>query len=514
MRNHCARDAALLAALVLVQLGSACAKKPVSLPTGTPLEQRFPACDPGATTQTISFVHINDMHSNYQLAADGVSPYARVKGYYKSVKAQNPYTLFTSAGDEYEKGAVAEQISKGMSTREVLFGMQFDIRVIGNHDFGWSEQEVLADSLDPYSVVLSASVHYAGPNPKAFGAVDYVEEKIGCVKIGFFGMTTWGYSDLDQALMGNYYPDMPTNLDFLGISAQMIAAHRADVDLLIAITHEGTSADGATALNMPGIDIILGGHSHTLIQSLDPAASGGTYIIQSGAYASDINRLDVTYDLKAKKISGTPVYTIIPVNDTSRGASPAPDPATQSLVEAALQKYAPDGQKPIASTSAAVTDTDMVATIAAKAGMQVFNADAAIIDVSTVWNPFPAGPISMQDCYNAFEVERGPPGTPGFNSLYTVNIDGGSLKTLASQSLQGWVVVAPQNIDTTKTYVLLGQKRTLNHPGMYLPTGVTISGTPTAGSEVWEALSTYATSRQKLCQYIDVDQTIPGCTPG
>jgi hypothetical protein len=96
-----------------------------------------------------------------------------------------------------------------------------------------------------------------------------------------------------------------------------------------------------------------------------------------------------------------------------------------------------------------------------------------------------------------------------------VNIDGASLQTLTSVSRSGWVVVPPTTtIDPARTYVLVGQKRTLNHPDIYLPAGVTISGTPTAASEVWYALSTYAKARQAACQYVDVDAMIPGCTPG
>ena len=204
-------------------------------------------------------------------------------------------------------------------------------------------------------------------------------------------------------------------------------------------------------------------------------------------------------------------YTVTQIEPAA--GSVAPDPATQKMVESVLSNLAPTAQTAIANVHAQWTDTSAVATLAAKAAIQRFQADAAIVDVSTVWNPLPAGPVSAQNFYDSFKVEREPPGTPGFSSFYTVQIDGGSLQTLSSTSLDGWVVVAPATMNPTRTYVLAGQKRTVNHPSIYLPSGVTITGTPVEGSEVWDALTSYAKTRQSACLYVDVDQAIPGCMP-
>jgi len=53
------------------------------------------------------------------------------------VKKENPFTLFTNAGDDYEKAQLAEELSRGQSTREVVEAMQYDVRALGNHDFAW-----------------------------------------------------------------------------------------------------------------------------------------------------------------------------------------------------------------------------------------------------------------------------------------------------------------------------------------------------------------------------------------
>lgn len=506
MRSPPVRRALPLLCLALL---SACPASKTPQPNAK--ERRWPACDPAATTQKISFVHINDMHSNYQLNAQGVSPYALVRAYYLKVKQENPYTIFTSGGDEYEKGAVAEQMSHGLTTRLALWGMQFDVRVIGNHDFAWSEEEVLEEARDPWSEVLSSSVTYTGNDPRGFAAKEFVALQVGCVKTGFFGLTAWSYDDRNLPRMEEpFYPNMPTNLDFLGVTAAQVAAHRSEVDLLIPINHIGDVSDYASALSVGGMDAILGGHSHTLMQTIDPASTNGVAVIQADAYASYVSRLDLTWDLKQKKVTDA-TYVVTPVNAEALGVQP--DPAVQQIVEDAIHTHAPDSQLMIAHAKTSLPDHHAVSSLLARAALQQLHADAAVMDDDTVWGQLSAGPVTPQDLYNCYKVERQPPGSPGFNAVYTVSISGAALRNLATSSREGWVTVAPDTIDDSRTYVLAGQKRTLNHPSEYLPPGVQLIGTPVAVEEAWETLYSYGKDREAQCQFVDADEAISGCTP-
>jgi 2',3'-cyclic-nucleotide 2'-phosphodiesterase (5'-nucleotidase family) len=499
-------------ATLLTAVPAGCAHK-----ASAPTPPQFPACDPSATTQTISFVHVNDLHSNYQLDAQGNSPYAIIRGFYESTLASNPYTLFTSGGDEFEKGAVAEQMSAGESTLEILQGMKFDVRVIGNHDYGWSESIVLKESHDPHAHVLSSNIHYTGTDPQGFGAEDYVEMQVGCVKIGFFGLTSGPWNDQDQyESNGNFYPDFPTNLNYTAVAQPIVAAHRSNVDLMVAVTHigvgsKGTGPDVTLATTVPGIDVVLGGHSHTLITALSLYSTTGTSIIQAGSFANYVARLDVTLDLKTRKIVS---QNYLPDLVEPYTGEITPNAPTQAMVQSVLTKYAPDGQKPICTLKAGLDTNEKVGTLAAQAAMQRFGADAAVVDLGTVWSNPGAGPLSPQDMLNMFKVEREPPGTPGFNSFYTLQIQGDSLQTLVDGHTSGWAVTAPATINPSQTYLLAIQKRTAFHPDVYLPPGVTVIGTPMEGAEAWDVLTSYAKTRQAACQYIDDDSTIPGCTPG
>jgi 5'-nucleotidase/UDP-sugar diphosphatase len=171
----------------------------------------FPACDPTALKQRVSFVHVNDLQANYQFGLDGISPVARIRGYVDQMREQNPYTVFTNGGDDYEKGSVADQLSQGKATTAIIHGLQFDVRVIGNHDYAWSEAEVLANSRDPYAHVLSSNIHYTGADPKGFGAVDFVKLKVGCLTVGFAGFTSKPWDSTDNQYDGDFYPTFPAS---------------------------------------------------------------------------------------------------------------------------------------------------------------------------------------------------------------------------------------------------------------------------------------------------------------
>ena len=330
------------------------------------------------------------------------------------------------------------------------------------------------------------------------------------VLAGFFGFTAWSYDDRNKARPNDpFYPDMPNNLDYISLAQEQWAAHRNEVDLLIPITHVGDVIDSSLALSVGGFDAILGGHSHTLLQSINPASTNGVPIIQGDAYATYVGRLDLTYDLKQKKVVDT-AYVVTPVTAEALGVTP--DPAVEKLVEDTLQTYAPGSQDTVAEVKTARNDHHTVAELAARAAMAQIHADAAVIDEDTVWDSLPAGPVTPQHFYNSFKVERQPPGTPGFNAFYTASISGASLRALATASRTGWVTVAPDAIDDGRTYLLVGQKRTLNHPEDYLPAGVTLASTPVVAMEAWEALNDYAKARAALCQYMDEDEAVPQCT--
>jgi hypothetical protein len=471
-----------------------------------------PACPtPAPATQTISFVHFGDLHGRH--GASYAHKSARLYRYYKDVLATNPYTVFTNAGDDYEKGWVAEQLSNGKASREAIFALGFDVRVLGNHDYAWGEQELLNFSRDPKAIVLASNTVYTGTNPIGFGAVDYGELQVGCVKIGFLGMVSKPWNEFDTQYTGDYTPNFKQRWDWVARAKEIIAARRNSVDLLVMVSHLGFGTDQSVVNNTPragntavsAIDLALGGHNHSGFQY---TVIKNTPILQSEFYADGATRFDITWDVTNRKVKSR---SAAPLNilTSSLTATDATMQATLQSIVNGVNGYAPDSDKQRGVLELG-RDYVQLTALAAKAGMSVFGANAALLDPALTWQPsFPSGGVTQQMFNDLYRVERQRSGTPGFNSLYQATVSGAQL--LAMKAAQpGWVYVGPAAPVATGTFKVLLHKAPALNPLSFFTS--TLSGV-VFKSETWWALDQYARARTTACVYLDTDTTLPSCQP-
>jgi hypothetical protein len=466
----------------------------------------WPACDTSATSQRLTFVHVNDMHGDYGLDNRGVSRWARIRGYYERVRAESPYTLFTDGGDDHEKGSVAELRSGGMSTMELVRQMGFDVRVLGNHDFAWSLDAVLAFSSDPGGgLVLSSNHRYTGVDADArWGAKDYEILQVGCLRVAFAGLVSNAWDERDRPTNDPFYPEISADYDYAAVARTLLAAHRGEADVTVLVNHIGLSSDEALAEALAGeVDVILSAHSHSLTS--EPSVVGDTLIVQAGSQAQFVVRLDVDVARATGRVSLAGFRVRL-------AQSEAPSTAVNDAARALLALHAPEADAPIGHVSS-LCASRCVATTAARAALDVWAADAAIIDMDTTWDDWSAGPLTQQMMVDAFEVERERAGTPGFNALYRTQVPGRVLTRVAATDPSRYVFLGPTTLDPDTMYDLVVQKRPALHPDEYLASGVVFDIAPTLASEVWETLDTYARRRRLACLAVDADVPIPDCTP-
>jgi 2',3'-cyclic-nucleotide 2'-phosphodiesterase (5'-nucleotidase family) len=470
---------------------------------------RFPACDATATRQTLTFVHVNDLHGAYNMdqRVEGESPVARLRGYFEAVRAEQPYALFTDGGDDHEKGSVVEQLSEGYATAEVTRAMRFDVRVLGNHDFAWSPAEVLHHAADPHAVVLASNLRYTGSDPRGFGAVDYAELQVGCLRVGFFGMVSGPWDEQNESYEGDFYPEFPTRFDVAALANEIVSAHRADVDVMVMVSHLGLADDALVAAAVDGIDLVLGGHSHDLLPA--PAQAGGALIVQAGSEGLQAARIDLTVDLGTRKVVDHAYHLQLNLP----GLIPI-DPYTQLAVQAVMSAWGEGAFEPVGTLKKGHGSSE-VADLTARAVAETLGADGALIDEGTVWDTWSAGEVSPQDLLDAFKVERQRPGTPGFNSIYLVDVAGADLARLVAAPPPGWhahLRGAPPAADDTHTYGIAVQKHVAFHPADYLGVGVAFDDVvPVA--ETFTVLRAWAEARQAACVYLDGEDEVPGCAP-
>jgi 2',3'-cyclic-nucleotide 2'-phosphodiesterase (5'-nucleotidase family) len=468
------------------------------------LDSRWPSCEAGASLQKISFVHISDTHANYNPDHGGSSPMARIRGFVDQVKKENPYTIFTNAGDDYEKGSIAEELSRGRTTRQVTQAMRYDLRTIGNHDFAWGLDELLQFSQDQHSVVLSTNTKMIPAkemNEKQQpGWVDYAELTVGCVKIGFFGLVSKPWMETGEQYDGPYYrehPELQTDFDFAPIIKDVIAQHRKKVDLLVLISHLGIHDDIRLAGEQQGLDIILGGHTHTTMT--EPLRIGNTVIIHPGSHAENMARLDLDYDLETKQIKSSQ-FKLVP----NREGEVVANKITDEEIKKIISPYQEVIRNNFVRVNASQNPREM-AHIAARAAIATLQCDAAFVETRAAIKENKAGWLTRQDILDTFPVEREPAATPGFSSLYQLTVTGADL-IYARSVLPDFLYEGPDKIHPASTYTIALPKGLALNNQRYLGRKINLEP-PFPSGELWEMVVRFGHDQNNV--HLALDEKTP-----
>ncbi|MDI6855100.1 MAG: metallophosphatase [Deltaproteobacteria bacterium] len=244
----------------------------------------------------IRILHVNDFHGY----AEPFRPFgsimqeggiAHLASRVKQLRREKP-SLLMAAGDMIHGDDWANRF-QGASVFEVMNAMGFDVMVAGNHEFDFGPAVLKQRIGEANFPVLGANVQGV-PGLKPF-----VIKEVGGIKIGIIGVVTPEIVEYDQ-------PEKIAGITFAPAAAtvsKFLTALKPQVDLMIVLSHLGYKADRKLAEAVPGIDVIVGGHSHTKLP--EPVRIGGTIIVHGYEYARMLGVLDLTVkDGKATAYSG------------------------------------------------------------------------------------------------------------------------------------------------------------------------------------------------------------------
>ena len=194
--------------------------------------------------------------------------------------------LLVDAGDTFGDGLLAN-LTRGAATVQLMNALGYDFMALGNHDYEYTAQrtrELQAMARYPMraanAMVIATGAPFLGDPTLVINA--------GGVRVGFLALT---YQNTDQT--GNR--DNTRELAFAsGIAAarRYVPALRNRADVIVVVSHQGTAVDSVLGAQVPGIDIIVGGHSHDRIAP--PRRVGGAWMVQALSDASALGELTVT----------------------------------------------------------------------------------------------------------------------------------------------------------------------------------------------------------------------------
>ena len=201
-------------------------------------------------------MHTNDMHGY-------IDKYAQMKPIVDSIRSVNDNTLLISAGDMFSGNPVVDKYPEaGYPMIDLMNDMGYDISCLGNHEFDYG-QDVLAKRIKQADFpIICANIYSEKSVLPEFKP--YVYFTFSNVKIAFVGVI--------QITKDGYPESLITNMAMLGFSEpiaelQKYKSLKDSADIIIALTHLGYKRDKVVRKKIKYIDLLIGGHSHTILQA-------------------------------------------------------------------------------------------------------------------------------------------------------------------------------------------------------------------------------------------------------
>ncbi len=281
---------------------------------------------------TLTILHINDWHSRIEsnnkfestCSAEEEGKGECIGGAARLVtiinqerdKLKGQNVLLLNGGDNFQ-GSLFYTTYKGSVEAEFLNQMKFDAMTVGNHEFDDGE-DALAPFLDVIKFpVLSANVKASAAAKVGDRIKPSVVLEVGGQKIGIVGAVT-----TDTPEVSSPGPNIQIEDDVAGITAEVKRLSSQGVDKIIALTHVGYPRDMEMIAKIPGVDVVVGGHSHSLLSNTDDKAAGPyptmvdnplgykVPVVQAASYSKYLGEFQVVFnDIGiVKSAKGDPIY--------------------------------------------------------------------------------------------------------------------------------------------------------------------------------------------------------------
>ena len=289
--------------------------------------------DAAARRVDIRVLHTTDLHGHIRPTRDyngrtGVGGLLRCATAIRQLRAEREHVLLVDCGDLYQ-GASESLLSEGRVMTRAIDALGYDAWILGNHEFDWGLDKLIARQGEAHTPVLAANIVTAEGRPQPLTRVQpFLLREIDGVRVAIIGLITPGVPSWSL-------PDLLGDLQFErsvdALRRVMPAVRAANPDVILLATHQGWRAGGddhanevnAIARTFPEITAIIGGHSHVVEES---RSVDGVLYTQSGYYGVWLGCLDLAYDTVTRKVVDR-TARVIEVADRF-----APDPELSKLL--------------------------------------------------------------------------------------------------------------------------------------------------------------------------------------
>ena len=372
---------------------------------------------PPEPSYELTILYFNDFHGQVEPFRKGftdehdVGGLSRLAGVVKKIREENKrkgVPLLALVAGDFLQGSTLSTAFQGRAELDMLNDMGLDALTIGNHEFDYGLGNLLELREMALFPMISATVYKKANNELLFEPTVLKTLPNG-LRVGILGLTT------DETRVTTN----PKNVESLRFADPALAMQRylpeldARVDLVIALSHVGYEKDLQMARQFPEADVILGGHSHTLLST--PKRVGDVVLSQAGDRGVHLGRLDLKIHRKQVELVSA---SMIPITENV-----PKDPQAETIAQAYIARLG-EQLKKVVGNAAVFLDADRPQVRMQETNLGSFSADlmrrfaqtdVALLNGGAIRSSMQPGPITLGDIVRVFPMN---------NAVVTCKLDG------------------------------------------------------------------------------------------
>ncbi len=246
------------------------------------------------TVRHIVILYTNDVHGHLEPTSNSGGLVGMAYRWRKESLGGEDRFLLLDGGDMWT-GPVLSTF-QGESTVDVMNAIGYRAAALGNHDLDFGLETLRQRARQAHFPLLAANVRDKNGNPLDFLS-PFTIIQVNHVRVGILGLTT-------SELLSDTQAEAAENLRLISYEEALweaaAQARSAGADLLVLIGHlcQAEAYRLAPLAAEQGIAVLGGGHCHEIVND----TVNGTLLVQSGAFADGYIRVDVYFDLAAKRV--------------------------------------------------------------------------------------------------------------------------------------------------------------------------------------------------------------------
>ena len=279
-----------------------------------------------AETVKLTILHTNDSHGHFMkfnpypvMDVGGLAAQSTLVNVVRAeVEGDGGSVLLLSAGD-INTGIPESDLLDAEPDIKLMNLIGYEAMTLGNHEFDKSRDVLLQQMEWAEFPFLSANIVKKDSGETL--VEPYIIKEYDGLKVAIFGLTT---EETPILTFPEYTEDLKFK-DVIETAKELVPKLKEEADIVVALTHLGfyeetgggyhSAGDIKLAKEVDGIDVIIGGHSHTSIKEAEVVDE--TLIVQAGGYSENVGRLDLVIDPEADKVTDYS-YKLLSVNGKKR----------------------------------------------------------------------------------------------------------------------------------------------------------------------------------------------------